>query len=456
MALTLYRADGHNEQPSVPDLVNKEYMSQPILVTDMQLAADGSVRSAGWGSPADMPTLLERPVKQASSSEKQAYERYLSNYNRFWRRYFDPIALRLNQQNAQQMEISTFILPLIDNSIYQGLKQILAVDHAAGDLLVPELQPEPIVQLSLNLNNALWKSGSQLAESFLVKFIGVPPRIMDFFASDLHLALGDGDPIIIMGSGGLSGMAGMLDGGNNSGEMFTFSMLGSLLTRPSVLLIGLNDAPAVKNILNGLATGPSQKSRVAGIASGTLFGIAGKDAWRYELNLEGLLSLRFGLEVKGRFLAITNQPLGYDPQLQSTRKVSNSGAALSLSPAAAVRQRPALFASASEQQRKAAMSGINVLYPLMLAGAGSVEEARQQIKVQLGFEPKHPGRGHWQWHNHVLSSSVFGTVDKQTLPQYKADDELFGIRNYSAYFIKNSSSLSKCWQLPYKYQRQCF
>ena len=215
------------------------------------------------------------------------------------------------------MEVSTFILPLIDNSIYEGLKQVLAVNHAEGSLTVPHLQPEPLVQLSLNLNDELWQSGSRLAEGFLVKFIGIPPRIMDYFGSDLHFAIGDGDPIIVMGSGGLSGMLGMLEGGNNAGEMFSLSILGSLLTRPSVLLIGLTDTQAVKGILNGLATGPLRQTRIAGMGTGTLYGIEGKDAWRYEVNLEGLLSLRFGLEVKGRFLAISNQPLGYDPQLQS-------------------------------------------------------------------------------------------------------------------------------------------
>jgi len=303
----------------------------------------------------------------------------------------------------------------------------LAADHAKGDLSIPRLQPEPVAQLSLNLNDQLWQSGTHLTQEFLTEFFGIPPRVSDYFGPDLHLALGDGDPVIIMGSGGLTGAFGSLDGSNDTGEIISLSVLGSLLTRPSVVLIGLTDPQAVKGILREVATGPDQASRLAGMATGILYGIAGKDAWRYDVNLGGLIGLRFGLEVKGRYLAITNQPLSYDPKLLGTQQAENSGAALSLAPSAAVRQRPALFASASEQQRKAAMSGINTLYPFMITGTGSVEQASQQIKNQLGFEPVHPGRGHWQWQDGALSSSVFGQIDKQKLPQYKEDDDLFGI-----------------------------
>jgi len=426
-AMLLYHLDGNQGQPSLEGLVERKYMLAPVLVTDMQLATDGSASSASWGSPADMPTLLERPVTGIRATEKKAYARYLQNYNRFWRRFFDPIAVRLNQHSGREMEISTFILPLIDNSIYQQLREMLMVDQESTGLDVPRLQPEPVAQLSLNLNKQLWETGADLAQDLLVKFIGVPPRVSDYFGPDLHLALGDGDPIIVMGSGGLMGAMGILDGSGRAGQALMIPLIGSLLTRPSVLMIGLTDPEAVKGLLRGMHTGPARSSSVMGVGAGILYGVAGKDAWRYDLNVEGLISMRFGMEVKGRFLAISNQPLSYDPELAEKDTALNSGAALSLAPAVAIRQRPALFASASEQQRKAAMSGINVLYPLMMGGADTVEQAAEQVKVQLGFTPVHPGKGHWQWQDGVLSSSVFGHSGEQNQAEYLEGDDLFGI-----------------------------
>ena len=425
-ALLLYRADGHKGMPSLQELIEKKYLSPPRLVTDLQLADDGSVRSTEWGNPTTLPTLLQRPVITATRTEERAYKDYVRNYNRFWRRFFDPIAIRLNRISGQEMEISTFILPLIDNSIYQGLKQVLVAEENTGKLAIPRLHPEPVAQLSLNLNKALWNQGTLLAQDFLVKFIGIPTRVMDYFGPDLHLALADSDPVIIMGSGGLSSILGVLDSSSRTKEALSLSLAGSLLTRPTVLMIGLTDPEAVKELLRSMPTNPVGRSSIMGMEAGTLYGIAGKDAWRYDLNFEGLINMRFGFEIKGRYLAISNQPLSYDPQLIETDAQLNNAAALHLSPVAAVRQRPALFASASDQQRKAALSGINLLYPFMMAGTESVEQAKQRIRQQLGIEPVHPGKGRWLWQDGLLSSSIFGNANQQYQAEYQ-EDESFGI-----------------------------
>lgn len=426
-ALLLYRLDGNQGTPSLDELVAKKYMPPPVLVEDISLAANGQARSKQYGSPARLNTLLTLQVKTASAAEKRAYERYLNNYNRFWRQFFDPIALRVNQAAAKELELSTFILPLIDNSIYQTLRDVLVEKDGARALAIPALQPEPVAMLSLNLKQAMWDEGAEMLQDFLLKFVGLPPRIIDFFGPDLHLALGDGDPIVVMGSGELTGALGMLGGTDRAGQALMIPLIGSLLTRPTALFIGLTDPEAVRGLLHGLRTGPLANSSVLGLGVGKLYGVAGKDAWRYDLNIAGLLSMRFGMELKDRYLAISNQPLSFDPQLVAIDTTPAHGAAISLAPAAAIRQRPALFASASDKQRRAAMSGLGVLYPLLAAGADSVEQAQQQATSLLGYRPVHPGRGKWSWRNGTLSSNVFGSPARQFQADYQSDDEAFGI-----------------------------
>ena len=427
-ARLLYKVDGNNKTPSLELLVEKKYLHDPILVKDMKFAVDGSVSSLEWGSPANMPTLLNSPISNIRPSEKKAYELYLRNYNRFWRRFFDPIAIRLNQESEHQMEVSTFILPLIDNSIYQQLRQMVVSDKNAKKLSIPRLKPEPIAQLSLNLNKELWEKGAnEFIQKFLVKLVGIPPRIGDYFGPDVHLALGDGDPIIVMGSGGLTDAFGMFNGAGRRGLSLMLPFAGSLLTRPTVLMIGLTDPEAVKGMLHGLSYGPIRSTSTRrSFGEGSFYGIAGKDAWRYELNIEGIIGMRFGIEVKDRYLVISNQPNSYNPELTRADIALNNGAALSLSPRAAVKQRPALFASASAQQRKAAMSGINVLYPFMVSGTNSIEAASKQVKAQLGYLPIHPGNGKWQWKSGRLSSTVFGDSTRQYQSEYN-DNEAFGV-----------------------------
>lgn len=428
-ARLLYKVDGHSDQPDLKTLVDKDYLNSPVLVKDLKFEADGSVSSASWGTPADMPTLLDHQIILVSRSEKKAYEEYMSGYNRFWRRFFDPIAIRLNLESEHEMEVSTFILPLIDNSIYQQLRDILVSSNGSTkqQLTVPKLTPEPVAQLSFNLNKKLWEKNTDVyIQKFLTKFIGIPSRVGDYFGPDVHLALADSDPIIVMGSGGLAGIFGAMDGSGRAAQSLTLPFIGSLLTRPSVLMIGLTDVDAVKNIMHSMASGPAHSTSFRGFGDGSFVGIADKDAWRYELNIEGIIGMRFGIEIKDRFLMISNQPLSYNPQLLSSDIALNNGAAFGLSPSAAVKQRPALFASASAQQQKSALSGNNLLYPFMISGTKSIDEALKKVKTQLGFLPVHPGTGNWQWKNGQVSSSTYGDAQQQFQTEYKKD-EAFGI-----------------------------
>ncbi len=426
-ARRLYYFDHGKPPASLDELITKAYLPAPSLVTDMELNKAGFYVSKTWGSAARMPTLLQRPVTQVSATEKHYYERYLRRYNRYWSRFFDPIAVRLNQQGTQQMQVSTFILPLIDNSLYNGLKTILHIGSDDTTLSVPRLQPKPVFQLSLNLNPLLLQQGIGLTQDFLIKYIGIPARIFDFIGPDLHIALADSDPVVVMGSGNIGGLLGMLDGGGRANEMLSFSMLGSLLTRPVVLILGLSDPAAVKNLLHNMPTGPSHNISLAGLGSGTLYGVANKDAWRYDIHFGQFISMRFGLEIKDRYLLISNQPLSYNPKLTGSTPQPGNAAALKLNPAAAVRQRPALFASAAEQQRKAAMQGIRTLLPFLLSGADSVQQAQAQAAAELGFTPKHPAPGKWEWNHGLLRSSVFGDLQHQLQPDHVPEKAAFGL-----------------------------
>ncbi len=428
-ACLLYKADGNKNAPLLKELYRREYLHHPVMVTDIRLAEDCSVNSKSWGSPADMPTLLEMPVTSVHIKEKKAYENYRSNYTRYWRRFFDPIAIRMNQESKRRLEVTTFILPLIDNSIYQALREMIVAGEDGKKLSVPKLKPDPVAQLSLNLKQTIWDVGkNEFIRDFLVKYVGVPPLVAEYLGPDIHIALGDADPIIVMGSGGLNGAFGMVSNSNNRNFSFmrTIPIIVSLLTRPTVIMVGLTNPEAVKFLLHNMATGPLNNRLMMDLGRGGVYGVSGKDAWLYDLNIQGLMSMRFGIEVTDRFLKISNQPFSYDPEVVSVNNTINNGAALGLSPAAAIQQKPALFASANYQQRRTALAGINLLYPYLVSGTGSVEKATRQVHNQLGFTPVHPGKGKWEWKGGVLKSNVFGYAGKQKLAR-DVNDEPFGI-----------------------------
>lgn len=77
---------------------------------------------------------VEIPVREVSGEEANEYRAFVEDYNRYWRIYFDPIAVRL-KVTPRQYRVETIILPLIDNSVYTSLAASLGGRPEALDSL---------------------------------------------------------------------------------------------------------------------------------------------------------------------------------------------------------------------------------------------------------------------------------------------------------------------------------
>ena len=67
---------------------------------------------------------IETPVAEVSGEEADEYRAFVTEYNQYWRTYFDPIAFRLKVA-PEELRVETIILPLIDNTAYTGLASAL-------------------------------------------------------------------------------------------------------------------------------------------------------------------------------------------------------------------------------------------------------------------------------------------------------------------------------------------
>ncbi|MFO0875903.1 MAG: DUF1559 domain-containing protein [Gemmataceae bacterium] len=89
------------------------------------LSADGMTGVCSHhGSSSFLTPCCEIPVQTVSLAEAREYEQFLEEYNAYWRTFFDPIALRI-QTTPKGYRAETIVLPLIDNTIYSQLAQIL-------------------------------------------------------------------------------------------------------------------------------------------------------------------------------------------------------------------------------------------------------------------------------------------------------------------------------------------
>ena len=71
-----------------------------------------------------MVSCREIPIRSVSEQEAAEYRAFVENYSQYWRTFFDPIAIRL-RLTPKETRFETVILPLIDNSVYQGLASML-------------------------------------------------------------------------------------------------------------------------------------------------------------------------------------------------------------------------------------------------------------------------------------------------------------------------------------------
>ncbi len=134
------------------------------------LSDDGATGVCSLHGPADrLRPCCEVAVDRVTEQEAQLYRQFVERYSRYWRQYFDPIALRV-QVTPEQFRTETLILPLIDNSAYTLLAAALGGEPEPLDALpVPQRN---IFSVAVRLNKQMLLRHGDFADDFLRDFPG--------------------------------------------------------------------------------------------------------------------------------------------------------------------------------------------------------------------------------------------------------------------------------------------
>jgi len=137
---------------------------------EYSLSEDGATGVCSLHGPADrLCPCCEVSVDRVSEQEAQQYRDFVDRYNNYWRRYFDPIAIRL-QVAPEQFRAETLILPLIDNTAYSFLAALLGGEPEPLDALpVPKRN---IFSVAVRLNKQTLLREGDFVEDFLREFTG--------------------------------------------------------------------------------------------------------------------------------------------------------------------------------------------------------------------------------------------------------------------------------------------
>jgi hypothetical protein len=209
--------------------------------------------------------------------------------------------------------------------------------------------------------------------------------------------------------------------------MFMIPVCVALLTRPSCLLVEVQDREIVQQALRQLPTGalPGQGGFLR--FDSALTQVSGRDEWIYSLSIGGMLKLRYGISLQEDYLVISNLPLTHRPTITRVTGAANNGMSLRLAPRAAELLLPSLFAGTVENQQRAAMEGLGMLYPLLECGIEEPTSATALHGHLFGFSPVHPAGGQFELKNGTLTSTLFGHPGQVRQPAYVPSNRDFGV-----------------------------
>lgn len=427
-AALLARLDGLDDPLSPASLADRGYIPRYLDNGDYSLNTDFQAISITYGAIPALKTLNEVPVAEASAAEAASYTGYVDNYNRYWRRYFDPIAIRIDNPGDGSLETEIFILPLVDNTIYAALRDILSAGEDKSVLRVPDPDPKPVTMLSLNLRDKLWR---ELAKEYLGtmnRYTYLNPALLDDLGPGMHLAIHDGDPVIALGSGDILGAFSADTIGNlGRGSTMFIPMAMSILTRPCSLYIETGNPENTRRFLRQASSLIASRPGIRREVDIDFYQIEDRDEWIYTFTVFGLVKLRYGIEIQGNYLVIRNIPWAHKEVIAATVTAPFNGAMLQAFPASCKTQLPGLYTTAEEHNRKAARQGMAYLYPIVASGLADIDEAPEHHYRLYGFRPAHPGNGRWFWLHRQITSSIYGSAREQKQMSYRKEAPEFGL-----------------------------
>jgi hypothetical protein len=291
-----FKAEQHRE-PTYAELAKGGYLGkQGIVCPDSghyEFDPQGEVHCSlhnrtGWLTP-----VAEVPLTQVTPSEANEYRTFVSNYNRYWTKFFDPIGIRIKL--GETIRVETCILPLIENSWYDGLAAFSG--GTAGPLSNADLLPRTVVSLRSRIMPGWLQATRQLERSSLP---------LDWLGNDLNINLCDGPVLFTAGNQAL-GLLGR-GGSSSSLEPLIIGYLVSAINLPTYLTVGVTDpvraAAELPQLLQAL--GPRYEERDFWLENYAMEPYRGRTIHVATLNL-WVIKLRLYTAVVGDRLVIASR-----------------------------------------------------------------------------------------------------------------------------------------------------
>jgi len=210
----------------------------------------GEVYCPVHNRPGRLTPLNELKLATVTPDEAEQYRDFVANYNRYWTQFFDPIGIRVKL--GRNIRIQTCILPLIENSWYDGLAAFSG--RTPGVVTDSALLPRTVFSLR-----------GHMAQDWLEKSVLGNKQVyrnnlkLDWLGNEVAINLCDGQ-ILFSADGRAAGLLGREVGRSSSIEPLVIGYLASAINLPTYLTVKVTDPKKAEQSIPELfrAIGPRE------------------------------------------------------------------------------------------------------------------------------------------------------------------------------------------------------
>jgi hypothetical protein len=361
--------------------------------------------------------LVDIRATHATGGEASEYAAFVDNYSRYWSRFFDPIGIRIKLGDTVRIE--TCILPLIENSWYDGL--VAFAGRQAGPVRESLVLPRTIISLRGRMDPA-WLQKTELVREFTEQ-----RRLkLGWLGEEISLNLCDGQVLFTV-DGRATGLFSS-DRGRPSFAPIAVGYLLSALNLPTYLSVSVTDANeaerAIPWVFQSMLLGRGGGGLTA--ETYTLEPHRGKNV--YVLNFTLFMAkLRLYAGVIGDRLVIASRRDIITDLIDVSERPRSFEASLDLSlyRNAFKEMEPVVNLGYQEDLRHACHKNLALIEALLLVGAVPERDLVSAALSLRGYEPYCPSGGSYRLDErfHRAACSVHGSSFRPKQPSHSSDRE---------------------------------